>query len=127
MRRTGLFLGALAIASFVGASQASAQGRLLSRLFYGGNNGCYCVSSQNAGEQLERPAELPGASQQRVEAPAPRPFRDVVPTDPDTGPYRVYGTWKCWDDEGDRVCGWDYTNFDRPRDRNYSPEYDPDS
>jgi hypothetical protein len=111
----------------VSASQASACGWRLPRLFAGVSNGSFYVSSQNADDGVHPPGQFLSASQQRVEEPAPRPFRDVVPSDNEIGPYRVYGTWKCWDDEGARVCGWDYTNFDRPRDRNYSPEYDPDS
>jgi hypothetical protein len=126
MRRTGLFLGALAIACFVSASQASACGWRLPRLFHGGGNVCCCVSPQNAGGDVERPGQLRGAAQRRVEKPAAMRVRTIHPGDEEIEPYQVYGTWKCWDDEGARVCGWDYNNYDRPRDRNYSPEYDPD-
>ncbi len=128
MRRTGLFLGTLAIACFVSASQAAALGWRIPWRFASANSGSYDVSlPQDTSSHLERSDSLRTAEERRIGERADPYVRKIDPTDQEAEPYCVYGTWKCWDDEGDRECGWDYTNFDRPRDYNYSPEHDPDS
>jgi len=125
MKRLTLVAAAMAVTSMLTVSQTSAMGWRMWRC-PATPVSCY-VAAQRSATTDQADAKPSQSAEDATGCQLNQPLSKlIVPFDADQGPYRVYRTWKCWDDEGARECGWDYTNYDRPRDVNYSNPYDPD-